>query len=303
MNSFEFVELQKKLGLDIVKTENNYWVVSENNTAVSTPSLESSTAKENELSKLFSKGVNAVTFLVEIDTKNSYEYIFEGDDYSIEQFKSKIRNQIRKGLKSCEIRKPTFWELNKDGVKLNQEILSKHGREVSYLVDEDLWEQYSKKLLETKDVYTYGAFVEDKLVGYVFFIKVNDKYYVYHPYASRKYSKEAPMNALLFTAINDFIQKDGNVAVSYGLASFFEKPGLDHFKKGMLFYEKPITRVVAFPKLKALLFNNFLFYIFSLFQKNKILENKYLKYKVLYEANSLYKYYISNKNIKNEGLK
>jgi hypothetical protein len=276
MTVSDFINLQKRLGLNIISTGEYAWVITNDNKAVSTPSLEYSFPTKKELSKLFSSGVRVASFVTDMDEKNSYEYVFQGDDYSIETFKSKIRNQIRKGLKSCEIKKPTHLDLNEYALGINQEILSKHGRDVDYLTNATKWSQYSKELLETKDVFTYGAYINDVLVAYVFFIKVNNKYYVYHPYASRKYSKEAPMNALLFVAVNDFIKNDGEVVVSYGLASIFEKKGLDHFKKGMQFVEIPVTRVMAFSPMIELLLNNVFLHMFewmTMIKKFNILKN------------------------------
>lgn len=294
MNTLEFTEFQKNLGFNQINTKMHHWIVLSNKLAISTPSLENSKPNKKEISELFKKGIKAVSFTVDMDEKNSYEYIYKGSDYSLEVFSSKIRNQIRKGLKSCEIRKPSAHDLKTQAVKINREILSKHERDVDYLTNDLLWSKYSQNLLETKDVYTYGAYVNEILVGYLFFIKVNNKYYVYHPYASREYSKECPMNALLFTAINDFIKNDKEVSVSYGLASFFEKHGLDHFKKGMLFMEKPITRLMAFSPFINLFFNDIALKILSLFSKKKNISIKYTKYKVLLDANKLYKKYMND---------
>jgi len=294
VNTFEFISLQKKLGLKILETQSHNWVVTNDNLAISTPSLENSHPSKKELSEIFNKKVKMVTFTVDMDEKNSYEYMYEGNDYSLEVFNSKIRNQIRKGLKSCVVATPTLDDLMIQGLQINREILSIHKRDVEYLTNESLWYQYLKNMLNTKDVFVYGAYIKNILAGYIFFIKVNKKYYVYHPYTSRIYSKEAPMNALLFSAMNDFLKKDSYISVSYGLASFFEKQGLDHFKKGMLFTEKPITRVVAFAPLLSCLFNRFFFNILNVIAKIKRFEEKFKKYKILYDANQLYKRYVND---------
>lgn len=292
MNSEEFVLLQSKLGLNVIKTKNTGWVISQDKIAINSPSLESlnKKIKKDELKKIFSQGAKAVVFKTDdCNQANSAEYLFEGGSYSLNDFKSKIRNQIRKGLKSSEIKTANISDLMNYGLLINHEILNAQNRMVSYLMDENKWKHYVKTLLETKDAYCYGAYIENKMIGYVFFIKINSKYYIYHPYSTRKYSKYAPMNALLYTAINDFIKKEGEVTISYGLSSFYSKPSLDHFKKGMLFFEKATCRALVLPKLYGLLVNNMgLFFAKKLVNYN-ITKNKSIKYIAVHKACEIYK--------------
>lgn len=294
MNTLEFINLQKRLGLKILDTETTSWFVTNNNLAISTPSLENSYPNKKDFKCLYKNNIKMAIFMTKSNYNNSCEYIYYGKDYSFDMFNGKVRNQIRKGLKSCVIKKPSIHDLRAQGLKINREILSKHERDVNYLTDAELWNNYCTQMLEEKEVHTYGSYINETLIGYVFFIKVNEKYYIYHPYTSREYSKEAPMNALLFTAINNFIRSDGYVTVSYGLTSFFEKQGLDHFKKGMLFIEQPVTRLIAIHPFLNLFFNQVVNNFFKAISSSKYFGEKYLKYKTLFDANQLYKKHIND---------
>ena len=296
MNSIEFIELQKKTGLEFITTGSIHWMNSNKNYAVSSPALEFSNPTLDDLEQILSKkNIWFVNFICEFTENNTNEYSFTGSEYKLENFSSKIRNQIRKSLKSCEIKVPSFEEIVSQGIIINRETLSLHNRTVVYLTNEDLWMKYVKELMSSKDVYVYGAYVEGKLAAYAFFIKVNDKYYIYHPFSSRIYSKSAPMNGLLFTAINDFIKHDDTgVDVSYGLASFFSMQGLDKFKKGMLFKEEPVSRITVIDSRLSIFFNKYINKVFFVLSKINFINPSYNKYSAIYKSSLLFSDYKKN---------
>ncbi len=296
MNSTEFIELQKKTGLEFVTTGSIHWMSANKNYAVASPALEVSRPALEDLKQILSKkNIWFVNFISEFTENNTNEYSFTGSKYKLENFSSKIRNQIRKSLKTCEIKIPSTEEIVKQGIIINRETLGLHNRTVVYLTDEGLWKKYVKALMSSKDVYVYGAYVEGKLAAYTFFIKVNDKYYIYHPFSSRTYSKFAPMNGLLFTAINDFIKNDPTgVTVSYGLASFFSMQSLDKFKKGMLFKEEPVSRITVIDARLSMFFNRYINKIFFVLSKIKFIGPAYSKYNVIYKSSLLFRDYKKN---------
>jgi len=291
MTPKEFVALQSKLGLNIIEAGGVNWVVSDNGIAINTPSIEAIDCSSINISEVVSKGAKAALFIVDScdnHISNSAEYIFQGDSYTLDIFKGKIRNQIKKGLKSCVIKQPTHKDLKTYGLNINREILLKQSRDVSYLTNDKKWYHYSQTLLSSQDVHCYGAYIDDILIGYVFFIKVGNKYYIYHPYSTREFSKYAPMNALLYTAMNDFLSFEDHIKVTYGLSSFYAKPQLDHFKKGMLFMQVPVCRALMLPKYYSIILNKvglFVMKKFSCFRKFDVF---YEKYSAIYSAHRAY---------------
>ena len=253
MDAKEFVRLNEELGHTIQHTLNCSWMIREDKSALALPTLENVFPSPKDISALFSHGVRYVAFKTEMAEKNTYEYTFSGNDYDLEKFDSKIRNQIRKGLKTCTIVDVALVDLVEQGFIINVRTLAKHGRHVRYLEVKKDWEHYITVLFHKKDVYIKGAYVDGHLIAYVIFIKVKDKYYIYHPFTNFEYSSANPMNAILFTFINGTLEKEAYINISYGMASIDEKPGLDKFKKGMLFSAKESTRVfVVMPLLRIL---------------------------------------------------
>ena len=144
------------------------------------------------------------------------------------------------------------------------------------------------------DVFIKGAYVNDVLVAYIIFIKVKNKYYIYHPFMDKEYSSYCPMNALIYSFINEVLDKEVTIDISYGLASYSEKNGLDKFKKGMLFTESECTRVVVVSRYLSLFINDFAHAIFKIFAKANVINESYVL---------KFEYLMNNKKILGEYLR
>ncbi|TCN62208.1 hypothetical protein [Acetobacteroides hydrogenigenes] len=293
MNASDFVELNKKMGHNILTISNQSWIVRDDKSAISIPSLDNIFPSREELN-LLKKRVRYALFKTEVPFfYNSSEFLFVGESYDINLFNSKVRNQIRKGLKSCIIKNPTLIDLYERGLYLNIETLKRHNRSVDYLQNKKKWSSYIEILKNTSDVTIKGAYINDKLIGYIIFIFVNGKYYIYHPFMDKEYSSCYPMNTILYTFINEIITKEGSINISYGLSSFLEKEGLDHFKKGMLFDEVKCTRILLLSDFYSLFINRYVYKIISVLSKFRLLQSKlYDKYVHLYKERTIYYAYL-----------
>ena len=294
MNAEEFVNLNKSLGHVVVSSGTQTWLLREDRTALSLPTLENSYPGKDELQALFSQGVKIALFKTEMPFHNCYEYVYSGNSYSIEVFDSKIRNQIRKGLKECVITDATMADLVEQGHLINLEVLKKHHRSVDYLQNKSKWASYVASLAQNKDVQIKGAYIGQTLVAYCIFIKVSNKYYIYHPFMAKQYSSSCPMNAILFNSINEVLEKDGQIEISYGLASYTEKVGLDKFKRGMLFKEMDCTRItVLSPRIRWLINSLGLAGVKIAAKLNLVSAAAEEKYRYLLDSKKVYKYYVA----------
>lgn len=293
MDANEFVELNKSLGHRVVYTQNLAWMFRDDKSVLSLPTLESVYPSKSEFKELFSLGSKIVLFKTELPAKNCHEYVFSGTAYGIELFESKIRNQIRKGLKDCTIADATMNDMAVSGLNINRKVLGQHQRSVDYLDDSAKWKNYISVLLQHKDVYIKGAYVGDDLAAYVIFIKVNSKYYIYHPFMDKQFSSSCPMNALLFTFINEVLGREGEIDVSYGLASYSEKFGLDKFKKGMLFRENECTRVAVVGDLVRISVNKYTLKLLKLLIRIGMIDGSVMpKFEYLLDNKEILKQYL-----------
>ena len=287
MNKEAFVKLNKDIGHDIITINNISWIVRKDKTCVPVLSLEKYKIDKTYVELLFSKTkIKVINFVTSSNLKsNSAEYVFCGERYTIENFSSKVRNQIRKGLKSLVVKRPQLNDLVVDGLRIDHLTLEKHKRYVDFLSDKVVWEKYISILYEKEDVTPLGAYYEGKLVGYILYMKVEEKYYIYHPFIDRNYSALCPMNILLYTFITNVIDKEGKIEISYGLESVHKMTSLDHFKKGMLFSMVPVSRLTLInPQFNWLLFNVFSQNIVCLLSKIKFLREYTSKYNLLMDS-------------------
>jgi hypothetical protein len=291
MTSHEFINLNVILGHTVIFSQNNGWLLRDDRSAISLPTLENINPTRLELRAIFSKGAKIITFKTDTITRNSYEYVFEGNSYGMEQFDSKARNQIRKGLKSCLVIDAALEDLIKEGYSINTQTLAKQERNVDYLGSKDKWIDYISKLQKHKDVYIKGAYAVNKLIAYTVFIKVLDKYYIYHPFMDRNHSALCPMNAIIYTFINEVLKNENAINISYGMASYAEKSGLDNFKKSMLFAEVECTRVTAINPWLKLMVNRYGSKMIKLIAKTKLIDKSYV---------NKYEYLLANKYNYNE---
>jgi hypothetical protein len=259
MNIEDFVLLNKELGHKILSFDNIDWLIRDDGVAFSLPSLEVFYPDVRSFKILFKQGVKLISFKTNIKIKNSFEYIFAGNDYNIEQFESKIRNQIRKALKSCTYRRPSINDLIETAFLINVKTMQRQKRFVKFLATSERWGKYIKILYNREDVEILGAYVNNELVAYSVFIKILDKYYIYHPFTNLEYSSYCPMNGILFNFINHILKEESDIQISYGLASYSDKPGLDKFKKGMLFTEVPVSRITVMDTFYNIIVNRYVY--------------------------------------------
>lgn len=291
MNADEFVKLNESLGHKVVRTQNHAWLFRDDMSVLSLPTLENSFPSKKELDEIFSLKAKVILFKTELAIKNCFEYVFIGNEYGIECFESKIRNQIRKGLRECTISDINKEDMIVSAFNINCQTLEKHGRKVNYLDNYAAWRDYANTLMRQEDVYIKGAWVEGELAAYAVFIKVCNKYYIYHPFMDKKFSTSCPMNALLYTFINEVLEREGEINISYGLSSYSEKSGLDKFKKAMMFTEQGCTRVVLLGWLPQLLINNITYSAIKILINSKILKPS---------IGPRFKYILNNKRVLRE---
>lgn len=293
MTKESFIEFHKKLGHQILISENAYWMLRDDKSAISLPTLFEVNPKVHEIKKMLSY-VKVLTFKSKNICGNSKEYLFSGNNYELDKFSSKTRNQIRKGLKSCIVAIPNAEDIKLRGLQINKCVLQKQNRYVSYLCDNEKWNKYIENMSNNPDVNVSGAYYNNILIAYSIFIKVENKYIIYHPFMDYEYSSMCPMNAILYTFINNVIQREGTCEISYGFSSIKDIEGLDKFKHGMLFKDVIVTRITVFRGIYFLIINSFTIRVFKMLKKIHLISVKTLNVlNYIYDSKISYKKYLT----------
>jgi hypothetical protein len=226
--------------------------------------------------------------LTELRRKNTYEYILQTSDYSLEKFAKKTRNRIRKSLQNCTFTRPGLDDLLKFGLAINQQTLKRQHKNDKTLTDVRYWTRYITTLYSQESILILGAYYAGRMVGYIIASEVEGKFIIFHAFIDRVDSEITdPMNGLLYTLINQLIEKNRSVKISYGLDSILELQELNRFKSNMLFDRIPVTRVYILNPL-LLPFVKFIIFLYMHLLKRKSIKNSFTRKLVrLYQGHRL----------------
>lgn len=256
----EFVSLYRDSGCYVITIGDHYfnqqgWV------NYSFPNLVKIPVTQRLIKSIKWKYLISVLF-TELRRKNTYEFILHTSDYSIERFAKKIRNRIRKSLQNCTFKRPDIEDMLTHGLAINRQTLKRQHKRDKSLTDAGLWNRHVTTLFTQKNINMLGAYYAGRMVGYIVVSELEEKYIINHAFIDRNDSETTdPMNGLLYTMVNQLIEKDGSVKISYGLDSFEELHELNRFKNNMLFERIPVSRVyilhpVLLPLVKLIIFYN-----------------------------------------------
>jgi hypothetical protein len=227
--------------------------------------------------------------LTNLQRKNTYEFILHTNDYSIDRFAKKIRNRIRKSLQNCTFNRPGLEEMKTSGLYLNRQTLKRQNRSDKTLTDARIWSNYVTSLYNHNEVDFLGAYYSGRMVGYIIAAKLEEKYIIVHAFIDRNDSETTdPMNGLIFTLVNQLINKKETVTISYGLDSFLPLVELNRFKSNMLFERIPVSRAYIIHPVLLLFIRLVIFYYINILEYRNVRNSFTRKLIRLYQGYRLY---------------
>ena len=127
------------------------------------------------------------------------------------------------------------------------------------------------------------------MVGYVVAVDLGERYDMCHTFIDRNDSQVTnAMNGLLYTLVNQIIEKNGSVKISYGIDSFTELHELNRFKHNMLFERSPVSRVYVINPLLLPFVRLIIFYNLRLLGRKSIRSPFTRKLIRIYQGHRLY---------------
>lgn len=236
-NAVEFLRAQ---GRHVVRTESCWWYSAYNQTRVyySFPPNRVVTPSQDEVKEVFksASGVKILRYLSPATSTGKDSYIWTcRQPYSLQTLDSKARNQVRQGLKNCEIRSLSLSALESMGKRANAETMSRLGIDSGGL-------NFSHTMQTNSAYEAWGAFVDENLAAYIVTHRIEDWAYIQINRSVQEYLKHRPNNALVFTVINELLSRPGISTVSYGWEPLYSLDSLDHFKVGMGSVKEPVKQ-------------------------------------------------------------
>jgi hypothetical protein len=227
--------------------------------------------------------------LADLKRKNSYEFILDTNDYNLEKFAKKTRNRVRKSLQNCTFKRPGLDDMLTFGLSINRQTHIRQRKKDKTLTDTRYWTRYITALLSNESIIALGAYYAGRMVGYTIAAELEGKYIIFHAFIDRIDSEITdPMNGLLYTMINQLIEQNGSVKISYGLDSFLELQELNRFKNNMLFERIPVSRVYILNPF-LLPFVKFIIFFYVHLPGRKSIKNSFIRKLIrLYQGHRLY---------------
>jgi hypothetical protein len=209
-----------------------------------------------ELRRLWRGGALALRYLTERETSGcpSYMFLLTDQDYSLLNLKSKNRNQTRRGLENCSVRKISFDYLGHEGQALIADTFQRQGRPYSRKWQR-YWRNFFSRAHGCVPLEAWGSFVEDQLAAYLISITLGDCAHIHMVFSRSDLLRYYSVNALTFVFAQNAVRREGVSSVSYGLRSIRnDQESLNKFKEGMGFTRTPVReRIEINPYLKPFL--------------------------------------------------
>ena len=221
--------------------------------------------------------------------KNAIEFILDTNDYDINRFGRKTRNRINKSLQNCSFRRPGLEELLKFGLNINRQTLKRQHRRDKKLSSERIWSKYITTLYSRHDFIFWGAFYQNSMIGYIVVFELEGVYNLLHAYIDRQGSTNvSPMCGMLYTLINQIIEKEGSIFLSYGLDQLTQLSELNRFKRNMLFNQIPVTKIYVLHPLLLILFKLIICFYINILKRRNI-KNRFVRKVIsVYQGNRIY---------------
>ncbi len=204
-----------------------------------------------EIADLFqsARGTLAVRFIGPAESKGQVSSIWVcRKPYDLKSLSAKSRNQTRRGLEKCQVRKMTWEEVEAVATEAHTDTMKRHELNGARSLGFGIY------LKECPAYEAWGAFADGALAAFMVTLWVEDWVHILIQRSVNSYLKFRPNNALVFGVVKEILSRQGVSAVSYGLEPLNSLQSLEDFKLGMGFVKEPVCqRIIVAPWLKPLI--------------------------------------------------
>lgn len=248
MNAEIFSEWLRLQGSKVVTTPNGYWYEASPKVFQAFPYHRLIQPTETELSELLKKN-RAICLrysapMEHPEGKVSYHAIYDKPDYTLEGLDRRTRQNIRKGLKNCQVESISFERLASEGWLLEKDTQARHDR--NNAVDEQTWIKRCMAAKELPGFEAWGAIVEGRLVASLLSFQCDDCCELITQQCHHDYMPMRVNNALCFTVTQTMVSRPSVRFIYYTMQSLDAPPSIDEFKFRMGYSAKPLRQRVVF---------------------------------------------------------
>jgi hypothetical protein len=260
MQTDAFLEFLERQGHRIVKTESCYWFNASTRFYFYYPYHRLITPNQDEINRILwgEPSIGARYFApMEHVGKESYSIVCSDKNYDITSVDAHFaRRQTRRGLENFKIQQLEFKELEKRGICLNRDTLTRQGRDPR-IWEGKVWTDYCRAANGLDGFEVWGAFSEKELASFMITFQMEDHFTILQQFSATEYLPQYPNNALVFHVTKLKLSLPEVNAVSYGPQSLDAPASLDTFKFRMGFRKRPMKQTIVFNPLVRPFINGF----------------------------------------------
>jgi hypothetical protein len=260
MNPDIFAEFLSRQGYKITQTNSCYWYNAQPGFYFYFPYHKLIDPNPDEIGKLTAGkpfiGARYFTFPSE-NTRNSFLLVCEDKNYDLNSVDANYaRRQTRRGLEHFKINQIDFKELEKKGLPLVHDTLSRQGRDTKIWKTKK-WHQYCHAAIGLEGFEAWGAFSDGHLAAFMISFLMHDHFTILHHSSSTKYLPLYSNNALVYSVTKEKLSHPDINCLFYGPESLDAPESLDKFKFRMGFVKKPMKQKIVFnPIIKPFINSN-----------------------------------------------
>lgn len=237
------VELLRSQGRTVVRSTSGWWynAYGQKHIYYSFPPNRIVELKKDEAREVFRgcPGAKALRFLAPDLSVGRTSYLWTcRAPYTLETIKPKARNQVRQGLKNCQVKQLSLGELELQGQKAHSDSMRRFSIDSGKV-------RFGDAMKASRLYEAWGAYVQDELAAYIVTYQVEDWVFVQIHRSANEFLKYRPNNALIFTVFQQLLARDNVSTVSYGWEPLYDLDSLDSFKLSMGSVKAPCKQTVV----------------------------------------------------------
>jgi hypothetical protein len=248
MNAEIFAKWLLRQGHQVVQTESCYWFDAGPHCFQAFPYHWVIEPTEMELRKLLlTHNTFALRYSTALDAASgaiSYHAVYDQPDYELASLDRRTRQNIRKGLRNCQVEPIPFEQLAEHGYGLELDTACRQGRQPPMTKGE--WEQRYLAAGELPGFEAWGALVDGRLVATLLSFQMDDCCELISQQCHGDYLNDRVNNALSFVVTQTMVNRPGIQSIFYSLQSLDAPPSVDTFKFRMGYTPKPVRQRVVF---------------------------------------------------------
>jgi hypothetical protein len=199
---------------------NEAWVMGQAHVCSRTPN-ESTEPPDKSVLRLAlrQRGVWIATFLLVPSSEfpaNCFGYVCRDQLYTVEGLEGHVRRDIRRGLRSFEVRRTTAEEIAEYGYQAQVDTDTRHG--YTSLAPEE----FRKSVFiggHMPYLESWGAWKDGKLAAFIQLLKIDNWVRIGAGASVSSYLSDCPNNALLYQVTRQMLSVERRAYVSYGLSA------------------------------------------------------------------------------------